>query len=86
MLYGWHARCVMRAAQDRPLDADGAGFAALHGLATIYLNWPLAIAVLHNGGAALLVILMVMLNYKVRYAPSGLAAAAPPASARPVTP
>jgi cytochrome c oxidase assembly protein subunit 15 len=26
------------------------------GLATIYLNWPLAIAVLHNG-AALLVIL-----------------------------
>ena len=56
------------------------------GLATIYLNWPLAIAVVHNGGAALLVILMVMLNYKVRYAPSGLAAAAPPASARPVTP
>jgi cytochrome c oxidase assembly protein subunit 15 len=56
------------------------------GLATIYLNWPLAIAVIHNGGAALLVILMVMLNYKVRYAPSGLAAAAPPASARPVTP
>lgn len=56
------------------------------GLATIYLNWPLAIAVIHNGGAALLVILMVMLNYKARYAPSGLAAAAPPASARPVTP
>lgn len=56
------------------------------GLATIYLNWPLAIAVVHNGGAALLVILMVMLNYKARYAPSGLAVAAPPASARPVTP
>lgn len=56
------------------------------GLATIYLNWPLAIAVLHNGGAALLVILMVMLNYKVRYAPSGQAIAAPPATARPVTP
>ncbi|ADJ65623.1 heme A synthase [Herbaspirillum seropedicae] len=56
------------------------------GLATIYLNWPLAIAVVHNGGAALLVILMVMLNYKVRYAPSGQAIAAPPATARPVTP
>jgi cytochrome c oxidase assembly protein subunit 15 len=56
------------------------------GLATIYLNWPLAIAVVHNGGAALLVILMVMLNYKVRYAPSGMAVAAPPASVRPVTP
>lgn len=35
------------------------------GISTIFLNWPLAIAVLHNGGAALLVILLVMLNYKV---------------------
>ena len=26
--------------------------------------WPLAIAVLHNGGAAVLVVLTVMLNYK----------------------
>ncbi|NMM27257.1 MAG: heme A synthase [Glaciimonas sp.] len=34
------------------------------GLSTIFLNWPLAIAVLHNGGAALLVLLLVMLNYK----------------------
>lgn len=56
------------------------------GLATIYLNWPLAIAVVHNGGAALLVILTVMLNYKVRYAPQGLASAAPPVPAQPVTP
>ncbi len=38
------------------------------GLATIYLSWPLAIAVLHNGGAALLVLLLVMLNYQTRYA------------------
>jgi cytochrome c oxidase assembly protein subunit 15 len=38
------------------------------GLATIYLDWPLAIAVVHNGGAALLVSLLVMLNYKARYA------------------
>jgi heme a synthase len=37
------------------------------GLATIFLSWPLAIAVAHNGGAALLVLLMVMLNYKTRY-------------------
>lgn len=34
------------------------------GVATVFLNWPLAIAVLHNGGAALLVVLTVMLNYK----------------------
>jgi cytochrome c oxidase assembly protein subunit 15 len=36
----------------------------LLGVATVFLNWPLAIAVLHNGGAALLVVLTVMLNYK----------------------
>ncbi len=37
------------------------------GLATIFLNWPLAIAVLHNGGAALLVLLVTMLNYKAKH-------------------
>ena len=36
-------------------------------MATIYLNWPLAIAVLHNGGAALLVLLLTMLNYKAKF-------------------
>lgn len=38
------------------------------GTLTIFLNYPLALAVLHNGGAALLVILLVMLNYKIRHA------------------
>lgn len=36
------------------------------GVSTIFLQWPLALAVMHNGGAALLVILLVMLNYKAR--------------------
>jgi heme a synthase len=36
------------------------------GVASIFLKWPLAIAVAHNGGAALLVLLLVMLNYKAR--------------------
>ena len=40
---------------------------AMTGLATIYLNWPLAIAVMHNGGAALLVLLLAMLNYKAKF-------------------
>ena len=34
------------------------------GAATVLFNWPLALAVLHNGGAALLVLLLVVLNYK----------------------
>ena len=38
----------------------------LLGVSTVFLNWPLAIAVTHNGGAALLVLLLVMLNYKIR--------------------
>lgn len=36
------------------------------GIATVSLKWPLALAVAHNGCAALLVLLTVMLNYKVR--------------------
>ena len=40
---------------------------ALTGLATIYLDFPLAIAVLHNGGAALLVLLLTMLNYRAKF-------------------
>ena len=33
------------------------------GIATVALNWPLTIAVLHNAGAALLVLILTMLNY-----------------------
>ncbi|HAT32516.1 MAG TPA: heme A synthase [Janthinobacterium sp.] len=36
------------------------------GIATIFLSRPLLIAVLHNGGAALLVLLLTMLNYRAK--------------------
>jgi len=36
------------------------------GISTVLLDWPLVIAVAHNGGAALLVLLLTMLNYKAR--------------------
>jgi cytochrome c oxidase assembly protein subunit 15 len=39
----------------------------LTGVATVFFNFPLAIAVLHNAGAALLVLLVTMINYKVQY-------------------
>jgi cytochrome c oxidase assembly protein subunit 15 len=39
----------------------------LTGVSTIYLSWPLLLAVAHNGGAALLVVLLVMINYRTRY-------------------
>jgi cytochrome c oxidase assembly protein subunit 15 len=38
----------------------------LTGISTVYFSWPLALAVLHNAGAALLVLLLTMLNYRVR--------------------
>ncbi|HYD93783.1 MAG TPA: COX15/CtaA family protein [Noviherbaspirillum sp.] len=38
----------------------------LTGMTTVFLKWPLALAVLHNGGAAVLVLLLTMLNYQVR--------------------
>ena len=37
------------------------------GIATVYFSFPLAIAVMHNAGAALLVILVTMLNYRVKF-------------------
>jgi cytochrome c oxidase assembly protein subunit 15 len=37
------------------------------GIATVFFSFPLAIAVLHNAGAALLVLLVTMLNYKTKY-------------------
>ncbi|HXA47046.1 MAG TPA: COX15/CtaA family protein [Burkholderiaceae bacterium] len=39
----------------------------LTGVSTIYLSWPLLLAVAHNGGAALLVVLLVMVNYRTRH-------------------
>ena len=39
----------------------------LTGVATVYLDFPLAIAVMHNAGAALLVLLVTMLNYRVKH-------------------
>ena len=47
------------------------------GVATVYFAFPLAIAVLHNAGAALLVALVAMLNYQTKYRSSA------PAQARP---
>jgi heme a synthase len=37
------------------------------GIATIFLSWPLAIAVLHNAGAGALVVLVTMLNYAAKH-------------------
>lgn len=40
----------------------------LTGMSTIFLKWPLALAVVHNGGAAALVLLLTMLNFEARNA------------------
>jgi len=40
----------------------------LTGMLTVFLEWPLALAVLHNGGAAALVLLLTILNFQVRHA------------------
>lgn len=66
---GWRARGM---AHTRRIAGWLLGAVALQlatGLATVFLSWPLAIAVAHNGGAALLVLLLVMLNYQTRYLP-----------------
>ncbi len=45
------------------------------GIATVVFNWPLALAVLHNAGAALSVLLLVMLNYRLSLHPASTGAA-----------
>lgn len=54
------------------LVALGTQFAT--GVATVYFAWPLALAVAHSAGAAVLVLLLTMLNYKIfaAYGSSGL--------------
>src|SRR5882757_4455551 len=37
----------------------------LTGLSNILLQWPLPIAVAHNGGAAILLLLLVMVNFRI---------------------
>ncbi|MFP3480362.1 COX15/CtaA family protein, partial [Burkholderia sp. SIMBA_057] len=44
------------------------------GLSNIVLQWPLPIAVAHNGGAAILLLLLVMLNFRIASSRPGRAA------------
>jgi heme a synthase len=50
---------------------------ACTGVATVYFDFPLAIAVLHNAGAALLVVLVTMLNYQTKTRSNASAQARP---------
>ena len=43
------------------------GIQFVSGAATVFFSWPLLIAVLHNAGAAALVLLLTMLNYRARH-------------------
>ncbi len=50
---------------------------AATGIATVYFSFPLTLAVLHNAGAALLVLMVTMLNYQIRYPASPVLQASP---------
>jgi cytochrome c oxidase assembly protein subunit 15 len=50
----------------------------LTGLSNVVLQWPLALAVLHNGGAAVLVALLVAINF--RLSQGGMRTAAVPSA------
>ncbi|MFZ5455184.1 MAG: COX15/CtaA family protein [Pseudomonadota bacterium] len=60
---------ALRAAGHRRLGTALLGVLALQimlGLANVWFSLPLPLAAAHNGGAAALVILMVLINYRVR--------------------
>lgn len=64
----WRAWRIDGLARSARWLALALGLQIATGMATIFLRWPLALAVVHNGGAALLVVLLVMINYKTRIA------------------
>ena len=69
LVLGWTA---WRAWREPALRRNARGLALVlfiqlfTGVATVFFDFPLAIAVLHNAGAAVLVVLVTMLNYKVK--------------------
>lgn len=65
----WRANKINRLRPTARWLGIALGLQLATGLSTVYLSWPLAIAVAHNGGAALLVVVLIMLNYKTRYLP-----------------
>ena len=60
----WRQPALQRTAR---LIAAVLALQAATGIATVFFSFPLAIAVMHNAGAALLVLLVTMLNYKTKY-------------------
>lgn len=63
----WRARTDLRL---RPLARNIVLVLVLQactGIATVYFSFPLTLAVLHNAGAAMLVLLVTMLNYRSLY-------------------
>jgi heme a synthase len=58
----------------------------LTGLSNILLQWPLPIAVAHNGGAAILLLLLVMVNFRISSSRPGHAVGAPATAPRNAVP
>lgn len=81
---GWFAMRARRyAVLSRParLLALFLGLQLLTGLSNIVLDWPLVAAVAHNGGAAVLLLLMVRLVYNTRLARQSVTVPSPAVSA-----
>ena len=70
VVIAWVSHKALRKEGLRPL-ARGLSWVLLMqfcvGIATVLLDWPLTLAVLHNAGAALLMLLLVMLNYRLTF-------------------
>ncbi|MGH8808402.1 MAG: COX15/CtaA family protein, partial [Noviherbaspirillum sp.] len=69
LFIAWLAHKALRVDGLRPLGKwllIAVAVQFLTGMSTIFLKWPLALAVVHNGGAAVLVLLLTMLNYRAR--------------------
>lgn len=73
----WTSHKGLKMAEIRPIARGMSWLILLQlstGIATVLLDWPLSLAVLHNAGAALLMLMLVMLNYRLSLSGKGAAA------------
>ncbi len=83
--FGLRARCLQGLGRKADWLLAALALQLATGLSNIVLDWPLVAAVAHNGGAAVLLLLLVRLNYNIGLATrnAAIAADAPVQAARP---
>ena len=76
-LLAWRLRLLVGVSRVARALAAVLAIQFVTGLSSIVLSWPLLLAVLHNGGAAVLLVLLVTINYRLSASGAGAGTDAP---------